>query len=172
MVIKIIGGLVIITASSLVGWLRASEYAERPRQLRDLTGKLQILENELSFMSSPLPEAFRKVAQTGGITAKIFSSAAELLEKSAGLSASAAWETAVRKIRNETAFTDEDLGIIISFGHMLGSSDLEGQIRNIRLTQNRLEMQEKKAEESRRKNESMVKNLGFLGGLALVIFIL
>ena len=34
---------------------------------------------------------------------------------------------------------------------MLGSSDLEGQIKNIRLTLNQLKLQEQKAEEFRKK---------------------
>ena len=65
----------------------------------------------------------------------------------------------------------EDEEILISFGKLLGSSDTEGQIKNIRLTLNQLKMQEEKAEELRKKNESMYRNLGVLGGLAIIIIL-
>jgi len=54
---------------------------------------------------------------------------------------------------------------------MLGSSDVEGQIKNIRLTINQLKLQEQKAEELRAKNEAMYRNLGILGGLAIIIIL-
>ena len=72
----------------------------------------------------------------------------------------------------KTAFDKEDEKILLDFGQMLGVSDLEGQLKNIRFTLRQLEIQEKKAEEARRKNETMYRRLGVLGGLALIILLI
>ena len=171
MLIKIVGSLLIISASTIIGCAYSRDYARRPAQLRELQGQLQILENELSFQLNPLLEAFSTIAGTGSITTNFFSSAARYLKNKRGISATRAWELAINDNISATSLVEEDKDIIIAFGKMLGSSDLEGQIRNIRLTLSQLEIQESKAEESRKKNESMYRNLGVLGGLALVIFL-
>ena len=62
--------------------------------------------------------------------------------------------------------------MLVSFGRMLGVSDCEGQIKNIRLAIEQLKIQEQKAEIDRGKNEVMYKRLGFLGGLALALLLI
>ena len=92
-----------------------------------------------------------------------------ILNEEKSISASEAWQRAVTENIGKTALTKEDAEVLLDFGKMLGSSDLEGQIKNIRLTQTKLGIQEKKAEESRRRNERMYQSLGILGGIAVVI---
>jgi stage III sporulation protein AB len=75
----------------------------------------------------------------------------------------------VKKCIRMTALNKEDEQVLLSFGRSLGNTDLDGQIRNIRLTLGQLAMQERKAEENRKKNESMYRSLGILGGMAVVI---
>ena len=91
------------------------------------------------------------------------------MQKRPEISASEAWKDAVKLNIDATSFDKEDEKVIISFGKMLGSSDLEGQIKNIRLTLNQLKLQEQKAEEFR-KNEAMYRNLGILG-IAIIIIL-
>lgn len=79
---------------------------------------------------------------------------------------------AVKENIKKTALKKEDEAIVLSFGKMLGASDLEGQISNIRLTLTQLKMQEEKAEEEKEKNKTMYMNLGVLGGLAIVIILI
>jgi len=98
-----------------------------------------------------------------------FEAAVENLKE--GMCADEAWTKAVKENISATSLNSEDEVIIISFGKMLGSSDLEGQIKNIRLTVNQLRIQEQKAEELRSKNEKMYKNLGVLFGLAIIILL-
>jgi len=86
----------------------------------------------------------------------------EALENDTGITAGEAWAKAVKENIKNTSLNKEDEEIIISFGKMLGSSDVEGQIKNIRLTINQLKLQEQKAEELRAKNEAMYRNLGYL----------
>lgn len=173
MYLKIMGSLLIMGAASYLGYTLSGDFAKRPAQLRALQGQLQMLENEIGFMSNLLIDAFEKIYKYGkNETGMFFIAAAGFLKESSGVNASGAWEMALKENIGKTSLNKEDAEILYSFGRMLGNTDCEGQINNIRLTVSQLKMQELKAEDSRVKNEKMYRSLGVLGGLALVIILL
>lgn len=170
MLLKIVGSLIVLVSSSLLGYSHAKTYAKRPQELKILQSLLQIFENEISFLSNVLEEAFLKVHKCTDSSVSVFFGAA-VKNLNEGFCADEAWTKAVKDNISKTNLNSEDENIIISFGKMLGSSDLEGQIKNIRLTVNHLKIQEQKAEDMKVKNEGMYKNLGVLGGLAIIILL-
>lgn len=173
MLLKIIGSILIISASGFIGFLYSKDCSARPQQLREIQNMLQMLENEISFLSTPLSEAFERIYKSSNNSiSAIFKSAHEYLIDNLNYNASEAWALAVRDNIKKTSLKEEDEEILVSFGKILGSSDVEGQIGNIRLTVNQLKMQEHKAEEIRKKNENMYRTLGVLGGIAIVILLL
>lgn len=172
MAVKLFGCFIVFMSSSLLGYIYSRKCAKRPEELRSLQGMLQMFENEISFLSNKLTDAFYKIySQSDSPVSNFFKHAAEILQKKPELSAYEAWKRAVKLNINDTSLDKEDEKVIVSFGKMLGSSDLEGQIKNIGLTLNQLKLQEQKAEEFRKKNEAMYRNLGILGGLAIIIIL-
>jgi stage III sporulation protein AB len=170
MLLKIAGSLLVIAAAGLIGYILSRDCAVRAQELRDLQGMLQMLENEISFLSSPLTEAFEGIQKTSRSKAAVFFQLAEgKLRSGSGMNAYEAWETSVREGIKKTSLNAEDEEILVTFGKLLGSSDVEGQVKNIRLALSQLKMQEQKAEDNRYKNEAMYRRLGILGGLAVVI---
>lgn len=173
MLIKLAGGIMVIAASGFIGYILSRDCAIRPQELRDLQGLMQMFENEVCYMSNLLSDAFYNISKASSSkVAVFFRSASELLKKDVGINASEAWEQAVRSNIVKTSLSKEDEEILINFGKILGSSDIDGQVMNIKLTINHLKLQERKAEEARKKNEKMYKNLGLLCGLAIVIILL
>ncbi|NMA34407.1 MAG: stage III sporulation protein AB [Clostridiaceae bacterium] len=169
MLFKIIGSLVVLLSSSFLGYIMSRDCSKRPQQLRRMQNLLQMFENQITYLSDVLAEVFERIGRAGGETGIFFITAVELLKKGQASSASEAWEKAVKKCIRMTALNKEDEQVLLSFGRSLGNTDLDGQIRNIRLTLGQLAMQERKAEENRKKNESMYRSLGILGGMAVVI---
>ena len=55
---------------------------------------------------------------------------------------------------------------------MLGKTDIDGQVSEIRLTNKFLDVQIKDAENEKLKNEKLYKTLGATVGLALVIILI
>ncbi|HEX9061137.1 MAG TPA: stage III sporulation protein SpoIIIAB [Clostridia bacterium] len=173
MILKIIGSVLIILASCLIGYAFSRDFARRPQELRALQRLLQIFETEISFLSIIIPDAFEKIgACNDNAVADFFIETARILKTDNSLTAGQAWEKAVGEKSAKSSLDNEDINIVLSFGKLLGGSDLEGQIKNIRLTMEKLKIQEEKAEEKRLKNESMCKSLGLLGGLALAIILI
>lgn len=60
--IKIVGAILIIVATTLVGFEISKRLSERPRQLRQLKSALQSLEAEIMYGHTPLHEASRRLA--------------------------------------------------------------------------------------------------------------
>jgi stage III sporulation protein AB len=61
MLIKIIGSIMILSASGFLGYALSRDCTRRPKELRELQGQLQMLENEIGFMSNVLADAFDRV---------------------------------------------------------------------------------------------------------------
>ena len=171
MILKIIGSAIVILASSYIGFAFSKDCSRRPQELRDLQAMLQIFENEISYLSNLLTDAFEKVYKSSNSTVSVFFEKTVEFLREGNMNASQAWEKAVRNKIGTTALKNEDEEILVSFGKMLGNSDLAGQIKNIQLTMYQIKLQEQKAEALRKKYETMYKTLGVLGGTALVIML-
>lgn len=171
MVIKVIGSVLLVCATSLIGFSLAADCSRRPRILREFQALMQMFENEISYLSNLLADAFIRIYKTSNTEAAVlFKDAAVNLEVS-GTTADSAWEKAVEENYLKLALNKEDRSILLNFGKMLGKSDLEGQINNIKLISSQLKLQELKAEEMKAKNEKMYRSLGVLSGLAIVIIL-
>lgn len=172
LLLKLFGSISVLGASSFLGYMLARDYIKRPQQLREIQSMLQILENEIAFISNMLKDALYKAGTGTKSPVGFFFREASVILAGGYTDASDAWTRAVTENIDKTSLNQEDAEILLSFGKMLGSSDYEGQIRNIRLISSQLHIQEQKAEELRKKNESMYRNLGVLGGLAIVIILI
>lgn len=173
MLFKIAGSLIVILSCTFLGFVMSTDCRKRPQHLRELQSMLQMFENQISYLSDVISEAFDRISKVGGSETSIFfSRTVEILKEERAISASQAWEQAVRQNISKTSLNREDEEVLVAFGKILGSSDLEGQIKNIRLSLGQLKLQEEKAEESRGRNENMYRSLGILGGIAVVIVLL
>ena len=66
----------------------------------------------------------------------------------------------------------EDIDIIRNLGRLLGKTDIEGQISEIKLVNNFLDIQIKDAEEEKNKNEKMYRTLGIVAGMTITILLI
>ncbi|MDK2798707.1 MAG: stage sporulation protein [Clostridiales bacterium] len=173
MILKLIGCILIVGSSTIMGYTIANKYAKRPEELRALQAALQMLESEIIFSVNPLPDAFERISKyVPKNIHKLFAHSAYLLKQRTGITAQEAWSISVHQTREEMHLEKEDREILISFGNSLGCSDREQQLKNIHLACSKLALEEKKAEKLREKNEKLYKNLGVLGGiLVALIFI-
>jgi len=170
MLLKLTGSILTVFASTMIGNLYARKLSGRPAELRELQGMLRMFETQLCYLSSILADAFFEISKSSkSPVSAIFYDASRILKREKSITAAEAWKKSVEANINNTSLNSEDKNVLISFGSSLGNTDLEGQIKNIRFTVEQLKIQEGKAEEKRRKNEALYRNLGFFGGLAAVI---
>lgn len=172
LMVKLLGGILIVVSTSIIGILKAKEYENRTLEIRDLICLLQMLETEICYMSNILCDALYNCGKTNmqrNVT-NIFIEAAELL-KSLKMTSFDAWNNAINNNINKTSLNEEDTEILRNLGNSLGTSDNDGQIKNIRFVLKQLEVQLSKAEADRIKYQSMYRKLGILGGIALAVML-
>ena len=170
--IKLAASTMIVLAGGLTGLIISHGYAVRPQQLRTIESALQMLETEIAFALTPLPDALRKVGKrAGGCVGEFFFSVGTLLDSDSARSSGETWEAELENLVSQAFLTSMDADILRSFGYTLGVSDREDQIKNLRLVQEQLRHQEAEADKLRDGNQRIWRTIGFLGGLA-VVFIL
>lgn len=165
--IKVFILLFIFLGSLQAGKIIAKKYSNRVIELKEMKNALNMFLTKIKFTYESVPESFQEIGNNiGGNVGKIFRTASEnMKEKSAG----EAWEETIEKV--ETSLTEEDKGIIKKLGRMLGKTDLEGQVSEIKLVQDFLNTQIELAEKEKQKNEKLYKTLGGVVGLAVVIIL-
>ena len=86
------------------------------------------------------------------------------------LSAGESWKYATQNSR--TNMTKEDLKVLENFEKLLGKTSIEGQLSEIELLEKFIDKQIENAEEERKKNEKLYRNLGVIAGLAIAIILI
>ncbi|MDF2903420.1 MAG: stage sporulation protein SpoAB [Bacillus sp. (in: firmicutes)] len=170
--IKIIGAVFIIVATTWIGFEASRHFSERPRQLRLLKSALHSLEAEIMYGHTPLHEAARRLStQMAKPLSWFFESFAGKLTSSE-TTVKIAWDESLNEIWKLTAFKQGEYEIMKQFGETLGRHDRVSQQKQIMLTLSHLEREEVDAYERQSKYEKMVKSLGFLSGLLLIILLM
>ncbi|MDD4729960.1 MAG: stage III sporulation protein SpoIIIAB [Dysgonamonadaceae bacterium] len=170
--LKIMGGIMVVVSSSMIGFIVAGNYRHRPKVLRDLQVALSMLESEINYGHSPLPDALKSVSKKcEKNVAALFTIAATNVLSREGLTAGEAWEKSLKEFYSNSYIANNDYEILIAFGKYLGSTDKEDQIKNIRLTLNNLRQQEMASIEEKQKNEKLWKYLGVLSGLMIFLLL-
>ncbi|WP_272491158.1 stage III sporulation protein SpoIIIAB [Paenibacillus apiarius] len=172
MIVKFIGAALLIASASSIGWLKAAQYAARPKQLRLLNHALQRLETAIVYGYTPLSSAFTDISrQMPSPLQLVFTEAAQAMNGADGppLTAREAWDQAWRCNGKKTALAKEDIRILNELGYSLGVSDREDQRKHIRHAVKQLEQEESTAREEHQRYGTMCRSLGVLSGLLAVI---
>lgn len=167
---KLIGALLLLSACGYSGWHVSRSYARRPVELRQFISALQMLETEITYAATPLPDALTGIAERVDTrVASFFEYAAKELKTARGTSAREAWSTALQKYRTGSTMDRGDLSILNSLGNNLGLSDRDNQAKHLRLTLEQLKMAQIRAEDTAAKNVKLWNYVGLLGGLIIVL---
>lgn len=162
--------LTLVFGTSLsIGLFIARRYINREKELKDMKNALNMFETKIKFTYASIPEIFEEIGKQFGeeVIGQIFQKASALMkDKSAGT----AWREGIEEI--ESSMTIEDKTILMNLGKMLGKTDIEGQVSEIKLVTNFLDTQIRLAEKDRRKNEKLYRTLGGVIGLTLVIILI
>lgn len=160
--------IVIFSLSTAIGLIISKMYENRVNELKEFKSIFNIMKTKIKFTYEPLREIFLQISKDNNTQIeKIFGQMAcqiqyEQVEK--------VWSTAIQKA--DISINQEDKNIIKKLGKLLGQTDVEGQISEIEVAENFLDMQIEKAEDEKKKNQKMYKTLGVVLGLVFVIILI
>ncbi len=167
--LKIIGSLMVITATACIGFNLAAQYIERPKQIRQLISCLSALKSHINYAATPLPEALHIC--TNGITgpvADLFHIMSELLTANGWMTPRAAMEQSFNEVNNLVLKKSEQ-EILAVFSANLGGMNREEQQKSLNLAHEQLSRIQYEAEKLCEQNVKMYRYLGICGGLIVVI---
>ena len=129
MTIKIVGAILVIIGCGGFGFLIAAAHRYEVKTLQTFLGVLDIMECELQYRQTSLPELCRQIA-TGckGVLRIFFSNLAHELDTQIRPSVDACVQAALSGIKDMPTHTKE---MIVHLGRTLGSFDIKGQLVGI-----------------------------------------
>lgn len=173
MIMKLIGGLIIIFSSGLIGILLSNKYGMRPKLLKKFRFSMQLLETEIIYGTTPLPYALQNISvKSEKPWSDFFLEISENILERKFFSMEEAWNDAIKGHLDLPCLNKTDLGLIKSIGKVIGKSDIEDQKKHFNLLYAELSHHEESAENDKKKNERMYRSLGFLLGIAIYIVLI
>lgn len=167
-IVKCIILILILGICTTIGMTISQKYKKRELELKEIKTALNMFKSKIKYTYDPIPDTFMEISENFSCNiSNIFKAASiKMKEESAG----EAWNNAINT--TYTNMNNEDKNVLKSLSKMLGKTDLEGQLKEIELTDNFLNYQIEKAEIERQKNEKLYKTLGVVAGIGFVIILI
>lgn len=145
----------IFGTTSFIGILIAKRYSNRVKELQEIKNALAMFEAKVKFTYEPIPEIFKEISNKFNENiGQIFkNSSNKMLTKPADV----AWCEAIDESNNN--MNKEDKEVLKGLSKLLGKTDINGQITEIKLVSNFLNTQIEIAQKEKEKNEKMYKTL-------------
>lgn len=164
-VIKYILLVAIFGLSTAIGLAISKSYGNRVIELKEFKNILNVMKTKIKFTYEPLAEIFKQIANKNETNVeRIFGQMANQINY---YQTREVWENCIQEA--DISINQEDKDILKKLGKLLGQTDVEGQVSEIEVTEDFLNMQIEKAEEEKKKNQKMYKTLGVTIGLIFVI---
>ena len=168
LVLKIVMLFAVFGTISTIGVKISNRYTERANNLKQIKKALNIFETKIMYTYEPIPDVFLEISKKiKGDVGKLFGDASRNMSLDF---AGDAWEKSLNN--SNIMLLEDDKEALRSLGKLLGSTDIDGQLSQIRLVNGFLNEQIKEAIEQKNKNETMYKKLGIIVGLAVVIVLI
>jgi len=177
MLLQLSGAILVLTAAALAGLYYGSFETYRSNDLQDLKKALTILNSEIVFSMTPLPQAFVNIgARVRKPVGDIFLEFAERLTRSRresfDFSIEEIWQSCLSAEMGKTYLNKEDTAALISFGRTLGYLDRDMQASGITVAIGYIDTAIAALAETRAKNQKLFTSLGVFAGLMTVIILL
>jgi len=170
--IKLLGAVLILFAGTAIGFVQASAYINRTKQLRQLIHALQRLETEINYGQTELPTALVKCCEgLQSPVSKLFIKTSDLLkaEPEQQLSMEEAWQQSIAEEWGSTALRTREKEVLLRMSSVLGMSATHDQLKHLQLAQLQLKSEEEVAREEQARYANMWRSLGTLGAILIVI---
>lgn len=171
--LKLIIAISIFIISAYMGFAYGETFKRRRDELKEILKALTILENDIVYGTTPLPEALKNLSNKvckplsnfiEAITNRLIKGDVESVYEGA------AEEFAL--IENEFYLYDEDKKIMADFFRSLGELGVYGQEKMFSLAIEGIKMNLKDADESAKKNVKLYRYLGVCFGAMIIIFLI
>lgn len=164
--LKIVGCLIIISVSSLSGFLKSYGLYRRRDFLKSFIVFLDSLATHIRYNSSDVFALVRMSVPDE--LSEIFNNSIKETNKPFPL----CWSEMSKSIPKSYSLTDGDRQVILNFGEKLGVTDVDGEIQHIKLYKSLAIKQLSDAEDNIAKKSKLYKTMGFFIGTAAALMLI
>jgi stage III sporulation protein AB len=171
--LKLIFIISILIISTYIGFAYGETFRRRQDELKEILKALTILENDIVYGITPLPEALKSLSNkvskplndfVNAITNRLTKGEVESVYEGVALE--------FISFEKEFYLYDEDKKIMADFFKSLGTSGVYGQEKIFSLAIEGIKINLKDADESAKKNVKLYRYLGVCLGTMIIIFII
>ena len=156
---------------SFIGFFLGENYKRRSIHLKEFQKALLLLNNEIIYANTPLPDALLEISKKVlEPVSEIFGDMAFALENGYTGSIYESFENAYEKSREKISLTSDDNKIISDFFKTLGSSGVTGQDKIFKFSLDNIDINYKEARKFEKENIKLYRTLGLSIGAMLAIF--
>ena len=171
--IQVIGSVLIIVATTMVGISFQIKENYRKQELERLERALLLMKNQITYFASPMAEIFQQIGwKTEGVIGFAFHNIGKDMETRQGCSAEDIWKKGWDSIIKESYFTAHDFEEILSFGKTLDFLDRQQQEGSVDMLLGYIRKRQEEIEKRLHKNGKLYYSMGVLSGLLLVVTLL
>lgn len=171
--LKLILGSSIFLISAYIGFAYGETFRNRQSQLKEILKALTLLQNDVIYGTTPLPEALenlsRKAQRPIGSLVKAIS---ERLIRGDVESVYEGASEEYKLLKNEFYLSSDDKKVMEDFFKALGESGIYGQEKIFELAIRGIKVNLNDASESAKKNIKLYRYLGLCMGAMVVIFLI
>ena len=135
--VKICGAILVMLSSAMLGINKAKSNKERIKYLEDMKNCTVILENEIGYTQTILSEIILKLSKSShSLLQEVFFNTYNLMKEETGLTFTEIWKNSLEARKKD--FFAEDMELLGSFSGCFNNSDIDGQLKLIRLYSERI----------------------------------
>ena len=173
MAIRIIGIMLVISSTTVIGIYYSYKNDYRLLELEELSKVMNMLLSEIEYGISTLPEAIGVISERiEGPIKLILSECREQLTEKKGQGINELWCNAIDKKNLNTYMNKNDINHLKDMGKILGYGDRELLNRGIKSVTDYIDNEISNIHELNKKNKKMYQSLGLLSGVLLVIVLI
>ena len=170
--IKIVGYLIILIASAMIGFGVSDKYRNRTKELLAVRTSLEIIRNEINFNNRLLSDALLTGAGVKmPAISELFGKMAEILAKG-NVTVSKAFADCISDFKGNLSLNNDDINLLENFFSVAGTGSNIEEIVNIDSVLSSIDLNIKSAAEDENKYVKLFRTTGVLAGLMIgTIFI-
>jgi stage III sporulation protein AB len=166
---KVIGIICILVSGMMWGFIRASKYRNRTKQIRALKFAIKRLETEINYSLTPLRLGLYKIAASCDFPIQeLFETASSSMENQ-HLDVNQAWRMAIVQVWPKLDLKQQEKDLLVQFGTTLGISNRDDQVKHIQLIMQQLSLLEEHALTDQSKHEQSSKSIGIMLAILIVL---
>jgi stage III sporulation protein AB len=164
MTLKLIGAATIIIVCGAVGVFKTGGLSRRVRQLEAFIAAVDYISTEIRYCAAPAEVLMSRLASLKEYSSlRVFAACTEKL--ASAVSFREAWASAIAEAKDSLDLDYDDREVLLRFGSVLGTTDIEGQTANCEHCRELLIQRLSGAVEDRRRHGRMYTSLGVLCGV-------